>query len=85
MLRYSLITGVLLLLSLSVFSNVGPVDSAYGKKSAACEYASESSVDKTASRDVNVANVVANVADAIVVAPPKGQKKQGRGGSKGVR
>ena len=80
---YFIIIGFFFFLSMGAFSNVGPVDSPYGKKAAACEYSSENSADKTASREVNVAGIVANVV-GIVETPSRRQqnrKSRSKGGS----
>lgn len=75
MLKYFIISGFFVVFSVGVFANVGSVDSAYGKKAAACEYASESATDKTASREVNVEGIVANIA-GIVGTPSRRQQNQ---------
>lgn len=60
MFYYSLIFGILLF-SFSVFANVGSVDSHSEQKAAACTNAPESKLDQSVSREVNPANVLANL------------------------
>ena len=67
----------LILLSFSVFASVGSVDDSYGQKSAACENAPESQ-DKSVSRDVNPANVLANLG-ALVDSRRDNRKSKGDG------
>lgn len=71
----------LILLSFSVFASVGSVDDGYGQKSAACENAPESQ-DKSVSRDVNPANVLANLGTLVDSRQNKGKSK---GDSKAVQ
>ena len=60
MLYYSLIFGILLF-SFSVLANVGSVDSHSAQKAAACTNAPESRTDQSVSREINPANVLANL------------------------
>lgn len=60
MFYYSLIFGVLFF-SFSVFANVGSVDSHSDQKAAACTNAPESRTDQSVSREINPANVLANL------------------------
>ena len=60
----ALIVSSLVFLSFGLFANVGSVDDSYRQKSAACENAPESG-DKSVSRDVNPANVLANLGSLV--------------------
>ena len=80
-----LIVGALLGFSFIALSKVGPVNSNLDKL-AACSNAPKSA-DQSDSRDINPANVLANLGTSIAVSKPSKSKKrrkargQGHGGS----
>ena len=74
-----------LIFSFGAFANVGSVDSRSGQKAAACVYAQESRSDKTASRDVNPANILANLVDQTEERPVRRERRGQRGSGKSVQ
>ncbi len=72
----ALIISSLSFLSFGLLASVGSVDDSYSQKSAACENAPESA-DKSVSRDINPANVLANLGS--LVDSRRNEKSRGSG------
>ena len=83
-LYYFFVVGSLFFLSFGVFADVGSVDSSYGRKAAACTNQSESA-DKAVSREINPANVIANLVDQVEQPRRRSRRSKSGGSSKGTR